>query len=165
MISITNRQRKVRSFPVRELSKRAEIIATALSIEQCMVDVTLLSDARIHALNRDYRGKDRPTDVLSFAQNEGEFAELNATVLGDVIISLERADAQRAERSLLDETTHLLLHGILHLLGFDHEDDADAEEMEAEERRVWSRIRGVLVDRAYNGSDGEPPGVSPKSQF
>lgn len=142
-IEILNRQRRVTGFDTAALRKRAPVIARAADIAESDVCCTLLSDARIHALNRDYRQKDRPTDVLSFAQNEGEFAELHAEVLGDVLISLETADRQRDQRSLLDEVTHLLIHGVLHLMGFDHIDDSDAAEMEAEEQRIWATIRAA----------------------
>ena len=140
MIEIVSRQRRVAGFDLQGFRRRSGVIASAANIPDAEISVTLVSDARIRALNRDYRGKDRPTDVLSFAQNEGEFAELNAELLGDVIISLETADRQRGERSLLDEATHLLVHGVLHLLGWDHAEDAEAERMEAEERRIEALI-------------------------
>ncbi|MFT5432614.1 MAG: putative rRNA maturation factor [Myxococcota bacterium] len=140
-IEIYNRQRKVVGFDTRALTKRAMMVADAAEIPQHEVCVTLVSDKRIHLLNRDYRSKDRPTDVLSFAQNEGELSELNPTVLGDVLISVETAERQREDRSLFDEVTHLLIHGVLHLLGYDHEVDDEAEVMEAEERRIWAHLR------------------------
>ena len=110
--------------------------------------ITLTNDAEIHRLNRDYRGKDQSTDVLSFAMEEGEDwivppeAERD---LGDVIISIETARKQ-AEQGMLprlrevvgdrewglsEEVYFLMLHGLLHLLGYDHIEDADALEMEA----------------------------------
>jgi len=144
VIELQNRQRKVR-FDAGLLRRRLSIIDTAADTCGSEVCVTLVSDARIHTLNRDYRDKDRPTDVLSFAQNEGDFAELNTGVLGDVLISVETAERQREGRSLLDEVTHLLIHGVLHLQGHDHEADAEAELMEAEERRIWAAIRMVEV--------------------
>jgi len=139
-IEVYNRQRKVPGFDTPALRRRAQHIVEAAEVPQHDVCVTLLSDVRIHELNRDYRQKDRPTDVLSFAQNEGELSDLNPTVLGDVLISLETADRQRQDRSLLDEVTHLTIHGVLHLLGYDHQEDDDAEVMEAEERRIWAAI-------------------------
>ena len=140
-IEIQNRQRKVKGFDIAGLRARAAIIATAAGVPDSEVSCTLVSDPAIHELNRDYRSKDKPTDVLSFAQNEGEFAGLNPELLGDVIISVETAERQRDERTLLDEVTHLLIHGVLHLLGHDHEKDDEAEVMEAEERRIWAEIR------------------------
>ena len=113
-----------------------------LGLAESELSIVLCDDAFIHPLNRDYRGKDRPTDVLSFAQREGEESDPDDPVLGDIVISVERAQAQADERghSLETEMRVLLVHGILHLLGYDHEEDADAEEMEAEERRILSRL-------------------------
>ena len=141
MIELYNRQRKVPGFDTPTLRGRAAVVVAAAGVQMHEICVTLVSDRRIHELNRDYRAKDRPTDVLRFAQNEGELAEINPTVLGDVIISLETADRQREGRMLMDETTHLLIHGVLHLMGYDHTEDAEAEVMEAEERRIWAVLR------------------------
>jgi probable rRNA maturation factor len=140
-IEVQNRQRRIVGFDTKSLRRRVGLIGEAAGIEGSEACITLLSDARIHVLNRDYRQVDRPTDVLSFAQNEGDFADLNPELLGDVLVSLETADRQRADRSLLDEATHLCIHGMLHLLGFDHMEDAEATEMEAEEQRIWATIR------------------------
>ena len=106
------------------------------------VSLVLCDDAFIHPLNLDHRNKDRPTDVLAFAQREGDFAFLDDSLLGDVIISLETAQRQADERghSLLSELEILLVHGTLHLLGYDHIEDAEAEVMEAEEGRVRAQI-------------------------
>jgi probable rRNA maturation factor len=125
-----------------------EAIATralhALALQDAELSIVLCDDAFIHPLNRDYRGKDRPTDVLSFPQREGEESDPDDPVLGDIVLSVERAQAQADERghSLETEIRILLVHGILHLLGYDHEEDAEAEEMEAEERRVLAMLGG-----------------------
>ena len=106
------------------------------------VSVTLTDDAHIHVLNRDYRSVDRPTDVLSFALTESEEpAILDApygVVLGDLVISLERAAAQAEEygHSVLRELSFLTVHGMLHLLGYDHIEEEDRLEMEEEQRHV-----------------------------
>ena len=106
------------------------------------VSVTLTDDAHIHVLNRDYRSVDRPTDVLSFALTESEEpAILDApygVVLGDLVISLERVAAQAEEygHSVLRELSFLTVHGMLHLLGYDHIEEEDRVEMEEEQRHV-----------------------------
>jgi probable rRNA maturation factor len=143
-IDIQNRQRRVPGFDTAALRRRAGFVDEAARTEQQVVCITLVSDARIHQLNRDYRGQDKPTDVLSFAQNEGEFAELHNELLGDVLISLETAERQRKDRSLLDEVTHLLIHGVLHLQGHDHQEDDEALVMEGEEKRIWAAVRAAL---------------------
>lgn len=145
-IEIQNLQRRIVGFDTNALRKRAQAIDEAAQTKKQTVCVTLVSDSRIHTLNRDYRNRDKPTDVLSFAQNEGEFAELNNDMLGDVLISLETADRQRGQRSLLDEVTHLLIHGVLHLQGHDHQHDEEAAVMEAEEQRIWAGVRASSTD-------------------
>jgi len=95
------------------------------------VSVLLTDDATIHELNRNYRGVDRPTDVLSFAQREGEDASGDEALLGDVVISIERAQEQadRYGHSLAREVGFLAVHGTLHLLGWDHEDAHEEQAM------------------------------------
>lgn len=90
----------------------------------------LVDDAEIHALNRDYRGKNKPTDVLAFAQREGPAGALHPELLGDVVISLDTARRQ-ARRGLYRELLHLASHGLCHLLGYDHRDDDEERTMNA----------------------------------
>ena len=110
------------------------------------VSVTLTNDAHIHALNRDYRGVDRPTDVLSFALTESEEPEIfdapGGVVLGDLVISLERAAAQAETygHSFLRELSFLTVHGMLHLLGYDHIKEEERLEMEEEQRHVMDAL-------------------------
>ena len=120
----------------------AEHLLGAFDLPEGELSLVLCDDAFIHPLNRDWRGKDRPTDVLSFAQREGEEADPDDNVLGDVIISVETAARQADERghALAIELRILLVHGVLHLLGYDHEVDEEAEEMEALERDLLSEL-------------------------
>ena len=99
------------------------------------VALRLTTDAEIHALNRDYRSKNKPTDVLAFAQREGPAAALHPTLLGDVVISVDTARRQ-ATRGLLAELLHLASHGLCHLLGYDHRDDDEEREMNARARAL-----------------------------
>jgi len=92
------------------------------------VALRLCSDAAIHELNRAWRGKDKPTDVLAFAQREAVSAD--AALLGDLVISLDTAKRQ-AKRGLYKELLHLASHGLCHLLGYDHDDDAEEATMNA----------------------------------
>ena len=101
----------------------------------------LTDDEGITILNRDYRGIDSPTDVLSFSQIEGddEFApDEEENVLGDVVISVETAQRQADEagKVLEDEIDMLLVHGLLHLLGYDHAEAADEEKMFARQAEI-----------------------------
>jgi probable rRNA maturation factor len=111
------------------------------------LEVTLLltGDPGLRRLNRDYRGLDRPTDVLSFAQLEGAplaLAPGGTCALGDVAISFERAQRQATEygHPLEREVGYLFVHGMLHLLGYDHEDEADREAMRAAEERALAAV-------------------------
>ncbi len=92
------------------------------------VALRLTTDAEIHVLNRDYRKKNKPTDVLAFAQREGPGGHLHPTLLGDIVISVETAKRQ-AKKGLYAELVHLASHGLCHLLGYDHNDDAEELEM------------------------------------
>jgi probable rRNA maturation factor len=119
----------------------------ALACQSCDLGVLITDDARMRRLNARYRGIDRPTDVLAFAMREGPLAGLHPQVLGDVVLSAETALRQaRARRhSLAEELTRLLIHGTLHLLGYDHEvSPADARLMRAKERELWKLVRPLV---------------------
>ena len=136
-------------FPedIEENVRRAiEKVGELYGVEDSEVSVTLTNNAYIHTLNKEYRNMDRPTDVLSFALNESEEPEMvdgpAVNVLGDLIISLERAEEQAADygHSVRREVAFLTVHGMLHLLGYDHMEDEEREEMEAEQRFVMEKL-------------------------
>jgi probable rRNA maturation factor len=116
----------------REVQTRAERMLAALRMSEAELSVMLVDDAAIRALNREWRMKDKPTDVLAFAMQEGEGAKVPG-LLGDVVISIETARRQAKEhgRSLIEEVTFLLAHGLLHLLGYDHATDEEERRMSA----------------------------------
>lgn len=109
-----------------------------LQLEKAELSILLTGDRQIHKLNRIYRDKDRPTDVLAFAMREGEFADVAGGLLGDVIISIPTASRQAKARgaATLDEVTMLLAHGLLHLLGWDHDTKKKDAAMRAETNRL-----------------------------
>lgn len=109
------------------------------------LSVLLTGDNQITILNRIYRHKDRPTDVLAFAQREGEHGEHAGAILGDVVISVETARRQaRARRvDVVSEVTMLLAHGLLHLLGWDHDTPAKDRRMRRETERLCEAARAV----------------------
>jgi probable rRNA maturation factor len=120
----------------------------ALACQSCELGVLIVDDAKMQRLNARYRGIDRPTDVLAFAMREEPFADLHPEVLGDVVISAETAlrQARAHQHSLTEELTRLLIHGTLHVLGYDHEvSPADARLMQAKERALW-RLVAPLVN-------------------
>jgi probable rRNA maturation factor len=109
----------------RQLERMLEAVALDEKTErQLEADLRLTDNERIRELNRDYRGKDKATDVLAFAQREGEGGALCPEILGDIVISVETAQAQ-AQASLCEEIVFLTAHGLCHLLGYDHNDDEE----------------------------------------
>lgn len=122
----------------RELRRRARAMMSALKRNSSELSIVLTNDEQIHDLNKTYREKDRPTDVLAFAMSEGEFSEMSGALLGDVVISVPTATRQaRARRAtVMEEVTMLLAHGLLHLLGWDHVTKKEDRAMRAETARL-----------------------------
>ncbi len=129
------------------------VTAVARSEKQRDLEVTLrlTNDALIHQLNREYRAKDKPTDVLAFAQREGftpSGQAANPTVLGDIVISLPTARRQtkapKTPRRVFDEVLFLASHGLCHLIGYDHRTDAEEATMNA-------RMAGLRVQAGGRG--------------
>lgn len=113
--------------------------------DPCETSVLLTNDPRIQQLNRDYRGIDRPTDVLSFALEEDDSVTLPPgfpRLLGDVVVSLDTVERQALEneRSTPHECAWALCHGVLHLLGFDHQTDQEEQIMRDREREVLDSL-------------------------
>ena len=142
-IEVRNRQRKVK-VDGKRLARLAARALVSLGLDDGQLSVVIVSDRRMAELNRTYRRVDGPTDVLAFAQQEGEGGGGNVHVLGDVVISAESAarQAPRYRRSLEGEMDLLLVHGILHLAGFDHVGDLEeGEKMKARQGKIlrgWS---------------------------
>ncbi len=134
MIEIVNRQRKVQidGERWRSFAAKALIVAPARGAG---VTVAFVSDRAMRELNRRWRGKRGTTDVLSFPAEQDEFEKLEGLSLGDVVISVEQAARQAAEHDLdfENEVAQLILHGLLHLCGYDHETD-DGEMLVLQQR-------------------------------
>ncbi len=149
IVGFYNRQRKTAvTKQLRELLLCC--VAAALECEDmgdrlCEVDITFVSSRKIREYNRQYRDVDRETDVLSFPLGEGEFEfdpENGAVSLGDIVISLEKAAEQAREygHSFEREVGFLTIHSMLHLLGYDHIDEAEGDVMRAHEKKILSHI-------------------------
>jgi probable rRNA maturation factor len=130
-----------------ELRRVARAVLAAEDVApEVEVEVVLADEATVRDLNRLYRGRDEPTDVLSFAAAEGEAflaAPDEAPSLGEIVICLPVAEAQAtsAGRPVAGEVAHLLTHGLLHLLGYDHEDDrAESQRMQGREDELLSAL-------------------------
>ena len=125
----------------RSVKRRAERMLSALGRARAELSIVLTDDRQIEVLNRTHRRKAKPTDVLAFPMDpDGAGPSGKMQLLGDVVISLDTAarQARARRRPLMDEVTHLLAHGILHLAGFDHRTDA-------EERRMNEATRALVV--------------------
>ena len=138
-----------------EPQARAEAIAATLFKEllpelKASVEISLVlaDDAFVQELNRQYRQKDKPTNVLSFASLDDPLQELRGQgegqplSLGDVVMALQtvRREAEEQGKSFDQHASHLLVHGILHLLGYDHEDEGEALEMESRETEILAKM-------------------------
>ena len=128
------------------LKKAAEKILSALGFHDSELSVTIVGDRSIRRLNREYLGRDKATNVISFSLQEGEFGGVNPHALGDVVVSADTAarEAEEGGITFQERLTFLILHGILHLTGYDHErsGEEEARRMEEKERELF-----VMLER------------------
>lgn len=142
-IAIANRQRR---WPIeaKKLRKVAEMILSDLGCPDSELSISIVGDRTIRRINRDYLDRDKTTNVISFAMHEGEFSQLNPQMLGDVIICADTAsrEAEEGDMPFFSRLSFLLLHGILHITGYDHErsGEAEAARMEIREREIFGNL-------------------------
>lgn len=144
-IAVSNRQRAL-AIDAPRLKRHARRILLEMGFVKAELSIACVDDGEMRLLNARYRSSHETTDVLAFAMNEGPFAGLNPHVLGDVVISVETAafQAERARRDVGEELETLLIHGILHVLGYDHDrSPSDARIMSEKERRLRQLLRGA----------------------
>jgi probable rRNA maturation factor len=129
--------------PLAGQTVREAIVAAAstLSTEAGEVSIVLTDDSEIAKLNRNWRGIDKPTNVLSFPAS-GQKASNNVLLFGDIIIAYEtlKRECDDENRIFLHHLAHLAVHGFLHLIGYDHQTDAQADEMEGLESKIMARL-------------------------
>lgn len=137
------------ALDVRRIQRLADRMLVALGLESAELSVLLTDDARIRALNREHRHKDRPTDVLAFPLDE-DAGSAGPRLLGDIVISLDTAarQARGRRRELGDEVRFLLAHGLLHLVGYDHATPSEKREMSALTRRLVARAAAPGAQKA-----------------
>jgi len=141
-ITIDNRQTKI-EVDLEELRKKTERILEGLGYSaSVMIAVSLVTAEEMAGLNSAYRGKEGPTNVLSFSQREGESRTVQPELLGDVVICTDRAASDAAELGYSEDemVTYLLIHGILHLHGLDHAEPLDAQAMQDEVNRIFEGL-------------------------
>jgi probable rRNA maturation factor len=133
-----------------DLVRRARTMLDAVQMTDSELSIVLTSDDQIKLLNRIYRKKNRPTDVLAFAQREGKHGDRAGRILGDVVISVETARRQAVARGAdwLTELTMLLAHGLLHLLGWDHDTPSKDRRMRLETARLCKAAEAARRPRA-----------------
>jgi probable rRNA maturation factor len=143
------------ALPTAESLAERAILASAETCgvklrDEAEISVQLVDDEQIRALNARWRGLDKPTNVLSFPASPVEKLPF-APLLGDIVVAYEtmRREADDDDISLSDHFAHLIVHGFLHLMGFDHQNDRDADEMEALETRV---LAGMEIADPYRRS-------------
>lgn len=136
-----------------QTAARAALSAAGWDDGDVEISILLTSDADVQVLNRDYRHQDKPTNVLSFATSDDETTvpEGEALPLGDIVVAFEtvRREAESAGISLTDHTSHMIVHGTLHLLHYDHEIEEEAVEMEALETVILAQM-GISDPYARN---------------
>lgn len=164
IINLENAQEKIdlEETVLKRLQEGIDAVADLNGLaEEAEVDVTIVDDEEIHELNRQYRGMDKPTDVLSFALDEGEEDEPELIggpeehLYGDIIISAETALRQAEEygHGLEREMTYLAVHGMFHILGYDHMTEEDKAEMRAKEEEALRAIN--LAEELFDHPVGE----------
>jgi probable rRNA maturation factor len=148
-VSLYNRQKKER-IDTGRLRRSLKRLLRKLERPDAEVSVLVVDDERIQQINRDYLDRDRPTNVISFSMNEGEGGEINPELLGDIIISAETAarDAAIGGLDLMEEMEFLLIHGLLHLLGYNHENTTQEEtdRMKRREQELFYLLRGCFLE-------------------
>ncbi|MCD5398023.1 rRNA maturation RNase YbeY [candidate division NPL-UPA2 bacterium] len=141
MVKIKNEQRKIK-VDQRIIRQAGEETLRRENSSLAEVSIVLVTDNYIKDLNRKYRGVEEATDVLAFPMQEGEFSGLHPHLLGDVVISVERAREQAREfgHRFEEELNLLTIHGLLHLLGYDDQTDKDRKKMEVREKEIWKAV-------------------------
>ena len=142
-IQIENRQSKFK-IDRKNIRNTVSIIFKILNFSDKEISISFTDDETIKQLNKQYLGKNKPTNVLSFSMQEGDFGNINPKIMGDIVISLETAqkDAIKGNLSMEQEIDFLLIHGILHLSGYNHENTSkeEATKMKNKEIELFNKI-------------------------
>jgi probable rRNA maturation factor len=146
-ILIDNRQNKRRILQ-EKIQQTAQVILSALDCPDGELSILIVDDIQIEELNKRYLNRLGPTNVIAFPMREGRFLNITPRLLGDVVISVEAAvrEGELANISMEDRFDQLLIHGILHLFGYDHEEsEQDAQQMEKKSDELLDMLSGRVV--------------------
>ncbi len=130
-------------MPTAMIREKIKQILNALDYNFTEISVVITDNNQIQQLNKTYRNVDKTTNVLAFPMQEGQFGDITPGLLGDIVISCETAqkEADNADITLMERMSQLLIHGILHLIGFDHEtSEMDARKMEEKSLELLRQI-------------------------
>lgn len=160
--TVPDAEERVRRVAVAALRQAADALDD-IPPDRLEVSIVLTDDDEVRELNRQYRGRDSATNVLSFASlddDEAPLPEEGPVLLGDIIVALQTTlrEADDENKPVADHLSHLVVHGVLHLLGYDHLEEEDAEEMEALERTI---LAGLDIPDPYADA---PPADAPKER-
>ena len=143
MAVLIDNQQKKHPVEIKRVQRKAKAILSALDCPDGELSLVLVDDARIAQLNESYLGHQGPTNVISFPMREGAYGDLNPDILGDVVISMDTCsrESRDGQMPLEKRFYQLLIHGILHLFGYDHTRSADDDDiMEAKSRELLALI-------------------------
>ena len=147
-VLIENSQKKI-AIDFERVRQALHDILENLDYQDKEISFLFVDDDGIREINEKYLGRDYPTNVIAFSMTEGEFGDISPDMLGDVIISAETAlkDARSANIEFEEELDFLMIHGILHLLGYDHEtSEADAKRMKNKEEELFFALNNYLIE-------------------
>jgi probable rRNA maturation factor len=142
-IQIENQQKRIKI----DKRKTRSLVIKLLKRLDCTdkeISITFVDDVTIQRINKQYLAKDRPTNVISFSLQEGEFGNINPEILGDIVISVDTAqrEAEKGNLRLDEEILFLMIHGLLHLLGYNHENTSkeNSRKMKQKEKELFRLV-------------------------
>ena len=142
-IQIDNNQKKIK-LDKRKIRQTTTTLLKYLASADKEISLSFVDDKTIQQLNKQYLNRDKPTNVLSFSLQEGEFGNVNPHILGDIVISVDTAQADAAQSTLTleQEIDFLIIHGLLHLLGYNHENTTKEEtkKMQVKEKDLFALL-------------------------
>ncbi|HPD56540.1 MAG TPA: rRNA maturation RNase YbeY [Smithellaceae bacterium] len=148
-LQIKNLQNKIK-LNTRRVRQTMKTVARQLECQDHEISIVFTDDAGIQKLNQTYLGKNKPTNVLSFSLRENDYGDINPQILGDIVISVETAkkDAAKGGLTFAQEIDFLLIHGLLHLLGYNHENTTRAatRKMKKREEELFRLVCNKEID-------------------